>query len=111
MSPEVSPTRLGYALKLTDRAIKSAKTAQKDLFLSDGLGLYLRVRPSGNKTWLYRYKAEKRTKWHELGIYPDMSLADARLATHNAKALRKSGEDPVEKKIAIKKEKALARVS
>lgn len=111
MSPKVSPTRLkGFVLKLTDRALKTAKAEQKDLFLSDGLGLYLRVRPSGSKTWLYRYKVEKTTKWHELGIYPDMPLADARLAAHNAKALRKSGDDPVEKKIFIKKEKELARV-
>lgn len=106
----MSPTNLGaYVLKLTDRAIKTAKTKQKDLFLLDGLGLYLRVRLSGNKTWLYRYKAEKTTRWHELGIYPDMSLADARLAAHKAKALRKSGDDPVEKKISTKKESELAR--
>jgi integrase len=111
VSPKVSPTRLkGFVLKLTDRALKTAKAEQKDLFLSDGLGLYLRVRPSGSKTWLYRYKVEKTTRWHELGIYPDMPLADARLAAHNAKALRKSGDDPVEKKISIKKEKELARV-
>jgi len=107
----VSPTRLRrFVLKLTDRALKTAKAEQKDLFLSDGLGLYLRVRPSGSKTWLYRYKVEKTTKWHELGIYPDMPLADARLAAHNAKALRKSGDDPVEKKTSIKKEKELARI-
>jgi integrase len=96
-------------LKLTDRTIRAAKTEQKDLFLSDGLGLYLRVRSSGNKSWLYRYKAEKATKWHELGIYPDMSLSEARLAAHHAKATRKSGDDPVEKKAALKKEKESAR--
>lgn len=107
----MSPTKIGRGvLKLTDRALKTAKAEQKDLFLSDGLGLYLRVRPSGSKTWLYRYKVKETTKWYELGIYPDMPLADARLAAHNAKALRKSGDDPVEKKITIKKEKELARI-
>lgn len=96
-------------MKLTDRTIKAAKTEQKDLFLSDGLGLYLRVRSSGNKSWLYRYKAGKTTRWHELGIYPDMSLSEARLAAHHAKATRKSGDDPVEKKATLKKEKESAR--
>lgn len=96
-------------MKLSDRTIKAAKTEQKDLFLSDGLGLYLRVRSSGNKSWLYRYKAEKTTKWYELGIYPDMSLSEARLAAHHAKATRKSGDDPVEKKATLKKEKEIAR--
>jgi len=81
---------------LTDTQIKRAKTASDSKFLSDGLGLYLRVRPSGSKVWLYRYKSEsKKTHWHELGTYPQMGLAAARAASQAAKALRRQGGDPV----------------
>lgn len=91
-------------MKLTDRKIKSAKATERDLFLSDGAGLYLRVRNSGSKSWLYRYKIANKTRWHELGIYPSMTLSQARLAAHNAKAIRKNGGDPVEEKVALKKQ-------
>ena len=95
-------------MPLTDKQIKAAQTDSKDIFLLDGRGLYLRVRSSGLKTWLYRYKNEGKTKWLEIGVYPTVSLATARLEAHQAKAQRKIGSDPVtKKKIQISAEKAL----
>lgn len=95
---------------LTDRKIKLAKSTSESIFLNDGLGLYLRVRSSGSKVWLYRYKTiDKKTRWLELGTYPDMSLTQARSAALNSKANRKVGEDPVEiKKQSIAKKRAKA---
>lgn len=91
-------------MPLTDREIKNTKTDSKDIFLNDGRGLYLRVRPSGQKIWLYRYKVGSQTKWPVLGVYPSMSLADARGEAVKAKSIRDAGEDPVEyKKLALKK--------
>lgn len=84
-------------MQLTDRAIKTAKSTDKDSFLNDGRGLYLRIRASGTKTWLYRYKVNKTTKWLELGIYPSLLLSEARLKCQQSKALRKQGVDPVDK--------------
>ena len=55
-------------MALTDRQIQNAKAIEKDLFLNDDRGLYLRARPSGNKTWLYRYKLDNKQKWLELGV-------------------------------------------
>jgi integrase len=85
-------------MHLTDREIKTAKSDDKDSFLSDGLGLYLRVRTSGTKTWLYRYKISKTTKWLELGTYPNLSLSEARLKCQESTALKKNGVDPVTKR-------------
>ncbi len=95
---------------LTDRKIKLAKSTSESIFLNDGLGLYLRVRSSGSKVWLYRYKTiDKKTRWLELGTYPDMSLTQARSAALNSKVIRKVGDDPVEiKKQSIAKKRAKA---
>jgi integrase len=91
----MSPFYESLNMHLTDRTIKTCKSIDKDTFLNDGHGLYLRVRTSGTKTWLYRYKVIKTTKWLELGTYPNLSLTNARLMCQQSKALRKQGIDPV----------------
>ena len=47
--------------------------------LSDGNGLYLRIRPGGSKTWIIRKKHQGKTTITRLKRYPDMSLKEARL--------------------------------
>jgi integrase len=81
-------------MKLTDRKIKLIKGNGKDQSISDGNGLYLRVHPSGYKEWRYRYKKNNTPKWVSLGIYPSLSLAEARLNAHKQKAIRLKGDDP-----------------
>jgi len=94
-------------MALSDREIKSIKgNYAKDQFLNDGSGLYLRVHPSGNKEWRYRYKTNGKTRWLDLGIYPSISLAEARLKAHEAKASLRIGDDPSELKIQAIKNKA-----
>jgi hypothetical protein len=41
--------------QLNELAVKAAKSNEKEYLLSDGEGLFLRVRSSG-KAWVYRYK-------------------------------------------------------
>ena len=52
--------------------------AKKPGLLADGGGLYLRIGPTGAKSWVYRYQLSGRR--HDMGIgpYPLISLADAR---------------------------------
>lgn len=84
--------------KLSDKQIQLAKTTDKDEFLSDGAGLYLRVRTSGQKIWLYRYKVENKTRWFDLGLYPALSLKSARAEAARISADRQNGIDPVEQR-------------
>lgn len=66
-------------MRLTDRAIKNLKPAAKDLFVSDGDGLYIRIRTSGTKTFLIRNsRLGGKTKWTTLGEYPAVTLLEAR---------------------------------
>lgn len=71
-------------MKLSDLAIKNLRAGKKDRFVSDGGGLYLRVHPTGTKTFVFRSQAGGAT-WTALGTYPTLSLAAARLQAANFK--------------------------
>ncbi|WP_318471018.1 tyrosine-type recombinase/integrase [Photobacterium leiognathi] len=66
--------------RLTDREIKNASATGKEYTLSDGNGLQLRVRKNGTKGWQFRYSdpISKKTQKLSLGVYPELSLANAR---------------------------------
>lgn len=63
---------------LAERTIKSAKPSEKDVFLADGNGLYVRVAKSGSKTFVYKDQRGGKTSWRTLGRYPELSLLEAR---------------------------------
>jgi hypothetical protein len=58
-------------------ALKVAR-ATKPGRLCDGHGLYLKIGPTGAKSWVFRYR--RAGKFHDLGLGPvhTVSLADAR---------------------------------
>lgn len=64
--------------KLRERTIRSAKPQDKEYRLNDGEGLYLRVRPSGSKTWLALIRHQGKNYTKTLGNYPEITLAQAR---------------------------------
>ncbi len=86
--------------RLTDKEIKSAKPADKEYNLFDGDGLRLRVKPNGSKLWMLNYyKPTSRKRANlSLGKYPDLSLANARKVTLEAKELLAQGIDPQEQR-------------
>jgi hypothetical protein len=47
--------------------------------MSDGNGLVLLIYPNGSKYWLYRYRYLGKEKSLSLGIYPHVTLAEARV--------------------------------
>ncbi|WP_291990640.1 site-specific integrase [Candidatus Accumulibacter sp. ACC007] len=90
---------------LKDVQCKTAKSEHKDVFLADGGGLYLRVRPGGGtkKAWLYRFKSltGSGSRWFEIGTYPDLSLAKARSLAAELLVKRRAGIDPIEERKAV----------
>ena len=81
---------------LTNTEVKQAKPRDKEYNLSDGGGLMLRVKPTGSKFWLFNYYrpyTKKRTNF-SFGIYPDISLADARKKRDEARSLLAKDIDP-----------------
>ncbi|HBG06911.1 MAG: integrase [Geobacteraceae bacterium GWC2_58_44] len=90
---------------LTDLKIKKAQPQDKDYRLPDGDGLFLQVTTKGGKWWRLRYKFEGREKLLSLGVYPDISLSDARERRHEARAMVAKGIDPSADRKAVKAKK------
>lgn len=66
--------------QLTDTQLKNAKAKEKEYNLSDGKGLQLRIKPTGNKVWLFNYfrpYINKRANL-KIGNYPATTLVKAR---------------------------------
>jgi len=75
-----------------DQAQNFVKT-DKPYKLSDGGGLYLEVDPSGGKYWQFKYRFPKE-KRISLGVYPEVSLEDARAAKDECRKQLAKGIDP-----------------
>jgi len=88
-------------MALTDLFIRKLKHSGRpsgDKY-SDGRALYLLVKES-NKYWRMNYRYEGRHRTLALGIYPEVSLADAREQCADARKLLRAGADPNPKKKA-----------
>lgn len=81
-------------MPLTDTAVKAAKPADKPRKIFDGDGLYLEVAPSGGKWWRLKYRWAGREKRLSLGVYPEVSLLEARRRRDEARRLLADGKDP-----------------
>lgn len=79
---------------LTDTKIRNAKPKDRQYKLSDGKGLTLLVNPNGSKWWRLRYYFGDKEKMLSLGVYPVVTLQEAR--AHTLEALRSiaQGVDP-----------------
>lgn len=83
-------------MPLTDAAIKNAKPREdgKHLKLTDGQGLSLWVMPTGAKYWRLKYRINGKEKLLALGVYPEVSLKEARLKRDDARKQIADGDDP-----------------
>ncbi len=92
--------------KLPAAAVRNAKPRDRDYKISDGGGLYLLVKSSGRKYWRLKYRLASKEKVLALGVYPGISLVDARSAAEDAKRLIDQGEDPTLERKRVKAEKS-----
>lgn len=83
--------------RLSARTVQTAKAPPgKTKMLADGRGLYLRIGPSGSKSWVYRFSLQGGLPRQGLGPYPDISLAEARDRAATQRKARLDGKDPIE---------------
>lgn len=85
-------------MPLSDAAIRRIKPLDKPQRLFDGGGMYLEVAPSGGKLWRWKYRYAGKEKRLALGIYPEVSLAEARTKHIEARKVLSSGIDPGEQR-------------
>ncbi|CNI24866.1 MULTISPECIES: tyrosine-type recombinase/integrase [Yersinia] len=95
-------------MKLNARQVDTAKPKEKPYKLSDGGGLFLLVKTTGSRCWRLKYRIAGKEKLLAFGVYPDITLAEARAKRDEAKRILAVGGDPGEEK---KVEKQTRKVS
>jgi integrase len=89
-------------MPLTDIAIRNAKPGttpdgrqtDKPYKMGDSGGLYLEVQPSGAKWWRFKYYFLGKEKRLSLGVYPGVTLKQAREKRDDARKRLADGKDP-----------------
>ena len=81
-------------MPLTDAKIRNAKPRKKIFKLYDTGGLHLEVSPAGGRWWRLKYRFGGKSKRISLGVYPDVSLKDARERRDAERRILASGVDP-----------------
>ncbi len=88
-------------MPLTDTLIRSAKPRVKPYKLSDGKSLYLLVNKTG-KYFRFDYRFAGKRKTMALGVYPQVSLVEARKMHAQARNYLQSNQDPAQFRTRIK---------
>jgi len=78
-----------------DVALKEASRLGKAIKKPDGKGLYLHAQPNGSGYWRYKYRVDGKEKLLSFGIYPEISLAEAREAHAKAHKQVSQKADPM----------------
>lgn len=91
---------------LTAKAIEAAQPHDKPYKLTDSQtpGLFLLVHPNGSKYWRFRYWIDKKERLQAIGVYPLISLKEARKRATESRLLIAQGIDPMD---LARKEKAI----
>jgi len=84
--------------KLTEYSIRKAQVLEKQYKIYDGDGMFLLIHPNGSKYWRMKYTFDGKSKLASFGVWPGVSLKEARENRHEAKQKIKKGINPVEEK-------------
>ena len=93
-------------MKLTDLKCRNTKPKEKPYKLSDGLGLHMLVMTNGSRYWRLKYSYGGKDRCLALGVYPEVSLSEAREKTYEARKHLREGNDPGQ----LKREKKLLAI-
>jgi integrase len=80
---------------LSDARVRGAKRATKPYKLYDGGGLFLLVHPNGSRYWRLKYLFDGKERLFAIGVYPEVTLAEARAKALDARRSVCEGIDPV----------------
>lgn len=81
-------------MALSDAAVRSAKAKENQYKLYDDGGLFLIVKPSGGKLWRLKYRHLGKEQQLSIGVFPAVSLKDARKRRDEARAQIAKGLNP-----------------
>jgi integrase len=95
-------------MPLKDVELRALKPQNRIYRRADERGLYIEVRPGGSKLWRLKYRHLGKEKRLALGVYPEVSLAEARRKREEARQKLREGIDPLAER---QQEKLLAQFS
>ncbi|MBT8138807.1 MAG: Arm DNA-binding domain-containing protein, partial [Gammaproteobacteria bacterium] len=81
-------------MALTNIEAKNAKPREKPYKLADAKGLYLQVQPNGSKYWRMKYRFQGKEKVLAFGVFPEVSLREAREKQDDARRMLRDDIDP-----------------
>ena len=81
-------------MALTVLELRKIKPAAGNVKVYDSGGLYMLVQPNGARYWRLKYRYAGKEKLLAIGVYPEMSLADARAKRDEARKRLADGIDP-----------------
>ena len=84
--------------KLTEDIVREATIREKQYKIYDGDGMFLLIHPNGSKYWRMKYTFDGKSKLASFGVWPSISLKEARDRRYDAKLKIKKGLNPVEEK-------------
>ncbi len=87
---------------LSDTIIRAVKPRDRPYKLSDELGLFLLVTPRGGRWWRFKFRFDRKEQLLSLGVYPEVSLAQARKKRDSMRRDCKRGINPAAKRRAEK---------
>ena len=85
-------------MSITDIVARTAKPKDKPYKIADEKSLYLYVKANGGKYWRYKYYFGKKERVLALGVYPEVSLKEAREKHAEARKMLRDGIDPSQAK-------------
>ena len=94
-------------MPLTDTSIRNAKPEDKQRRIADGKGLTLLIKPNGGKYWRFRYRHSGKEKEISFGVYPEVSLKEARDKCDEARKLLREGIDPSQDRQEAKRQEII----
>lgn len=89
-------------MALTELKVRNTKPSDKPVKMTDGNGMHLLISTSGSKYWRFQYRFAGKQKILALGVYPEVSLSEARRRRDEARQLVANHVDPSEKRKAQK---------
>jgi integrase len=80
---------------LSDAKIRHLRPGSEPRKVHDGGGLYLHIHPNGSRYWRLKFRLARKERVFAIGVYPEVSLGDAREKALATRRLIRDGIDPV----------------
>jgi integrase len=99
-------------MPLTVKELDALKPQEKPYRVLYEKGLYLEVKPTGAKSWVFRFtRANGSRTWMGLGGYPELGAAKAALKAGKLRADMAEGIDPLEAKREARHKKVASQAN